>query len=206
MPNASTLHCGLDFFTYQNRKKYTSGPRYWNVPVLVNTGTFLVYQYCLKMWYLRPLECAGVIQKLTILERKNGLVLSNTRVPVSGTWSILFPQNLFQNEISQDFSSKSLLNLLIHSNAHIHYYRSFKKGWILELEIGFRLFSSSILLEPHGIVTFDLYLIKFIFKCFIRLGIILIVCSHEILLFSRNYHLVINRNNLDNIPKILLAI
>ena len=31
------------------RKKYTSGPRYWNVPVLVNTGTFLVYQYCLKM-------------------------------------------------------------------------------------------------------------------------------------------------------------
>ena len=26
------------------RKKNTSGPRYWNVPVLVNTGTFLVYQ------------------------------------------------------------------------------------------------------------------------------------------------------------------
>ena len=30
-------------------KKYTSGPRYWNVPVSVNTGTFLVYQYCRKM-------------------------------------------------------------------------------------------------------------------------------------------------------------
>ena len=147
-------------------KKYTSGPRYWNIPVLVNTGTFFVYQYCLKMWYLRSLEHAGVIQKekvnfrsqilvrpsigeywntfgvpvlpenviftffrmcwcysednntvtqkwfsivqysctsiwdfkytfsiqkLTILERKNGLVLSNTHVPVSGTWSILFP-------------------------------------------------------------------------------------------------------------------
>ena len=72
-------------------KKYTSGPRYWNVPVLVDTETFLVYQYCLKMWYLRSLERAGVIQKLTILESKNGLVLSNTRVPVSGTWSILFP-------------------------------------------------------------------------------------------------------------------
>ena len=43
------------------------------------------------MWYLRSLERAGVIQKLTILERKNGLVLANTRVPVSGTWSILFP-------------------------------------------------------------------------------------------------------------------
>ena len=43
------------------------------------------------MWYLCPLERAGVIQKLTILERKNGLVLANTRVPVSGTWSILFP-------------------------------------------------------------------------------------------------------------------
>ena len=72
-------------------EKYTSGPRYWNVPVLVNTGTFLVYQYCLKMWYLRSLERAGVIQKLTILECKNGLVLSNTCVPASGTWSILFP-------------------------------------------------------------------------------------------------------------------
>ena len=68
-----------------------SGPRYWNVPVLVNTGTFLVYQYCLIMWYLCCLEHAGVIQKLTILDHKNGLVLSNTRVPVSGTWTILFP-------------------------------------------------------------------------------------------------------------------
>ena len=42
------------------------------------------------MWSLRSLEHAGVIQKLTILEHKNGLELSNTRVPVSGTWSILF--------------------------------------------------------------------------------------------------------------------
>ena len=74
------------------RKKYTSGTKYWNVPVLVNTGTFFVYQYCLKMWYLHSLEHAGVIQKLTILEQKNGLVLSNTCVPVSGTWSILFPK------------------------------------------------------------------------------------------------------------------
>ena len=66
-------------------EKYTSGPRYWNVPVLVNTGTFFEYQYYLKMWYLWSLERTGVIQKLTILERKNGLVLSNTHVPVSGT-------------------------------------------------------------------------------------------------------------------------
>ena len=43
------------------------------------------------MWSLRSLEHSSVIQKLTILEHKNGLVLSNTRVPVSGTWSILFP-------------------------------------------------------------------------------------------------------------------
>ena len=77
--------------TVRKGGKYTSGLRYWNVPVLVNTGTFLVYQYCMKMWYLRSQERAGVIQKLTILERKNGPVLSNTRVPVSGTWSILFP-------------------------------------------------------------------------------------------------------------------
>ena len=67
-------------------------------------------------------------------------------------------RNLFQNEISDDFSSKSLLKLLIHSNAHIHNYRSLKKRYILELEIRFRLFASSILLEPHGIATFDLCL------------------------------------------------
>ena len=95
--NSSTLFMICDLLQNNNkstRKKYTSGPRYWNVPVLVNTGTFLVYQYCLKMWYLRHLERASVIQKLTILERKNGLVLANTRVPVSGTWSILFPSTL----------------------------------------------------------------------------------------------------------------
>ena len=59
--------------------------KYWNisgVPVLS------------EMWYLRSLDCAGVIQKLTILEYKNGLVLSNTHVPVSGTSSILFPTTL----------------------------------------------------------------------------------------------------------------
>ena len=86
-------HSNGSLFHKKSRKKYTSSPRYWNVPVLVNTGTFLVFQYCLKMWYLRSLECAGVI-KLTILEHKNGLVLSNTCVPVSGTWSILFPKIL----------------------------------------------------------------------------------------------------------------
>ena len=75
------------------RKRYISGPRYWNVPVLVNTGTFLVYQYCPKMGYLHSLEHAGGIQKQAILEhQKNGLVLSNTRVPVPGTWSFFFPE------------------------------------------------------------------------------------------------------------------
>ena len=64
------------------RIKYTSGPRYWNVPVLVNIGTYLVYQYCPRMRYLRSLERTGGIQKQTILELQNGLVLSNTRVPV----------------------------------------------------------------------------------------------------------------------------
>ena len=67
----------------------TSGPRCWNLPVLVNdwTATFLVYQYCLKMGYLCSLECASVIQKHTILECKNNLVLPNTCVLVSGTQS-----------------------------------------------------------------------------------------------------------------------
>ena len=58
-----------------------------------NTGTFLVYQYCPKICYLCSLGLAIVFQKLTIQECKNGLVLSSTRVPVSGTWSILFPKS-----------------------------------------------------------------------------------------------------------------
>ena len=62
------------FHRIHNRKSYTQSPRYWNVPVLVNTGIFRVYQYCLKMWYLHSLEHASVIQKYTILEHKNGLV------------------------------------------------------------------------------------------------------------------------------------
>ena len=56
---------------------------YWNiygVPVLPENVIFMF------------LERAGVIQKLTIPEHKNGLVLSNTRVPVSETWSIPFPK------------------------------------------------------------------------------------------------------------------
>ena len=48
---------------------------YWNIsgePVLPENVIFTSFRH------------AGVIQKFTILERKNGLVLSNTRVPVSG--------------------------------------------------------------------------------------------------------------------------
>ena len=90
----SWLGLGSNNIWKNSWKKYTSGPRYWNVPVLENTGTFLVHQYCLKKWYLRSLERAGCIQKQTILGCKNGLVLFNTRVPVSGTWSILFPNSL----------------------------------------------------------------------------------------------------------------
>ena len=55
-------------FEEKKENKYTSGPRYWTVPVLVNTGTFLAYQYCPKIWYLHYLESASIIQKLTILE------------------------------------------------------------------------------------------------------------------------------------------
>ena len=35
--------------------RYTLGPGYWNVPKLMNTGTFLVYQYCPKMHNLHSL-------------------------------------------------------------------------------------------------------------------------------------------------------
>ena len=77
----------------KRQKKCTSGPRYWNVSVLVNTGTFLVYQYCPKMQYLHSLESAGVIQQLTIPECKNGLILSNT----TSIWN--FKVHFFPNGI-----------------------------------------------------------------------------------------------------------
>ena len=54
---------------------YTVGPKYWNVPVLVNTGIFLLYHYYLKKRYLLSLERASIIQKMTILEHKNSLVV-----------------------------------------------------------------------------------------------------------------------------------
>ena len=72
------------------------------------------------MWYLRSLEHAGVIQKLSILEHKNGLVLSNTRVPVSGTWSILFPkkksypEKKYSVEILKKFQNFELEFFILH--------------------------------------------------------------------------------------------
>ena len=58
-----------------------------------DTGTsqywwILEYFWCTSIAW--KCDSGGVVQKLTILECKNGLVLSNTRVPVSGTWSIRF--------------------------------------------------------------------------------------------------------------------
>ena len=67
------------------------------------------------------------------------MLISSTQVQLHCRVDCFTYRNLFQNEISDDFSSKSLLKLLIHSNAHIHNYRSRKKRWILELEIWFRL-------------------------------------------------------------------
>ena len=58
------------------QKKYTLGPRYWNVPVLANTETFLVYQYCpsLVYLYLLSIKQGGIRLKLTTLEQENGPV------------------------------------------------------------------------------------------------------------------------------------
>ena len=67
------------------------------------------------------------------------MLISSTQVQLHCRLDFFTYRNLFQNEISDDFSSKSLLKLLIYSNAHIHNYRSRKKRWNLELEIGFRL-------------------------------------------------------------------
>ena len=46
---------------------YSLGLRYWNVPVLVNTGKFLEYKYSLKFHLFRN---TYVIEKLTMLECK----------------------------------------------------------------------------------------------------------------------------------------
>ena len=73
------------FCTVKNFKKKYIYCRSQINPVLVNTGTFLVYRYCRKMSYYSSLERASVIQKLTILKHKNSLVLFNTHVLVSGT-------------------------------------------------------------------------------------------------------------------------
>ena len=53
----------------------TGMSQYWSI-----LEHFWLYQYCPKMWYLHFSEHASVIQKLTILEHKNGLVLSNTHI------------------------------------------------------------------------------------------------------------------------------
>ena len=72
------------------QKRSTSDPGNWNIPVLVNTETFLVYQYCLKcaiyILYNMLLQCYPKPHKTGV---KNGLVSSNTCVIVSGTWSTL---------------------------------------------------------------------------------------------------------------------
>ena len=43
---------------FKSEKQKSKGKSLLQVPVLVNTGTFLVYQYCPKMWYLHSLEHA----------------------------------------------------------------------------------------------------------------------------------------------------
>ena len=103
--NNDDNNCGISFlvivwncwriFLGSEWKKYTLGHRYWNSPLLVNTGTFLMYQYCPKMCYLHSLQRIVVFQKLTILECKNDLVLTNTWVLVSGTYSMLFLSEFF---------------------------------------------------------------------------------------------------------------
>ena len=49
--------------SYPFGKRYTWGLTYWKARCW--WILFLVYQYCLKMWSLRSLEGAGVIQKHT---------------------------------------------------------------------------------------------------------------------------------------------
>ena len=77
-----------------NKTKQKQNKKGKSILQVPDTGTsqyWWILEHYLKMWYLRSSEHTGVIQKLTILEHKNGLVLSNTCVPVPGTWSFLPP-------------------------------------------------------------------------------------------------------------------
>ena len=51
------------------KNRNTPGPRYWNIPVHVNTGTFVAYQYCVNMWY------SGSLGVLLSRSAKNDLVV-----------------------------------------------------------------------------------------------------------------------------------
>ena len=79
-----SLSCvGSDIFRYRTPQNM----------IMVNTGTFLVYQYYQKN-VIRSSESASVIQKPAILKCKIGLVLSNNHVLVSGTFSTLLPNEV----------------------------------------------------------------------------------------------------------------
>ena len=62
----------------KKEEKYTLGPRYWNVAVLVKYWIIFCVPVLAKN-VIRTLECTAGIQKQTILELKNGPVLPNTR-------------------------------------------------------------------------------------------------------------------------------
>ena len=93
LENPMTKRCGMVLSE--------KGPRYWNVPVLANTVTFLTYQYWPILVYLHGLEHESIILKLTILKQEYGPVLSNTRFPISGRWCILFPSILLYHTLDE---------------------------------------------------------------------------------------------------------
>ena len=74
----------------------------------MNTRTFLVYQYCLKMRCLHSLDSTSVIQNLTILECKNGPLLFNYYTFSKESWcalklSFYFAKFMFQHSINVFF-------------------------------------------------------------------------------------------------------
>ena len=128
------------------------------------------------------------------------MLISSTQVQLHCRVDFFTYRNLFQNEISDDFSSKSLLKLLIHSNAHIHNYRSRKK----KMNFGaWNLVPIVVKLNSTG-TTWDRNLWPVSYQ--IHFQQIYTFRHYFDSLFSQNinYLLVIDRNNLDNISTICL--
>ena len=120
--SSQTLHpIATPYWQSSNTSRILKLVRYYAV-IIARCG-----KLCMQTWWKLVLATLTIYQPLPML-------ISSMQVQLHCRLDFFSYRNLFQNEISDDFSSKSFLKLLIHSNAHIHNYRSRKKDefWSLK--------------------------------------------------------------------------